>query len=295
MDGGNLTYPLPEAFVRRTREQLGPELDPFLQAIEGPPVRGIRMNPFRAGGDQPFPGAGARIPWTRDGWELSLASEAGGTLEHEAGLFYLQEPCAMLPAAVLAAQPGEKILDLCAAPGGKATQLGLDLRGKGTLICNEPVPKRAAVLSRNMERMGVPNAIVTSAYPERLERLWAGGFDAVLADVPCSGEGMFRRHPETRLEWTEEKAAGCAERQKAILRSAAALVRPGGRLVYSTCTWNPAENEGQVKAFLREHPDFEPEPFFLPGINAPEGMFACWPHRTRGEGQFAAKLRKKTL
>ena len=199
----------------------------------------------------------------------------------------------MLPAAVLRPRPGERILDLCAAPGGKSTQIGAALRGEGMLVCNEPVPSRAEVLSRNLERMGIVNSIVTCAWPDRLAAAWPEGFDGVLADAPCSGEGMFRRHPETRTEWTEEKAAGCAARQREILDAAARLVRPGGRLVYSTCTWNPAENGEQIRAFLSAHPDFEPEPFSLPGAEAPEGHFTCWIHRTRGEGQFTALLRRK--
>ena len=293
MDGNAVSIPLPEAFLKRTGEQLGEELLSFLESLEDKPIRGLRMNPFRAGAEKPFRDAGRKVLWCRDGWELPAESQAGVTAAHEAGAFYLQEPCAMLPGAVMAARPGERILDLCAAPGGKSTQMGLDLAGEGLLISNEPIPKRAAVLSRNLERMGIPNSIVTCAYPDALAERWPEAFDGVLADVPCSGEGMFRRHPETRREWTAERAAGCAARQKDILRSAARLVRPGGRLVYSTCTWNPAENELQVLDFLREHPDFEPDPFSLPGAEGKEGMFTCWPHRTRGEGQFTARLHRR--
>ncbi|MCR4877015.1 MAG: RsmB/NOP family class I SAM-dependent RNA methyltransferase [Clostridiales bacterium] len=293
MDDSGMNFRLPEPFVRRVGEQLKEELPLFLSAMEQPPFRGLRMNPFRPGWEKPFRDAGDPVPWAEGGYELPYGSGAGVTVDHEAGAFYLQEPAAMLPAAVMNPCPGEKILDLCAAPGGKATQMGAALRGKGLLICNEPVSSRAGVLSRNLERMGIPNSIVTCALPERLAAAWPEGFDGVLADVPCSGEGMFRRHPETRGEWTEEKAAGCAARQRGILDAAAGMVRPGGRLVYSTCTWNPAENEEQIRAFLERHPEFEPEPFFLPGAEAPEGLFTCWLHRTRGEGQFTALLRKK--
>ena len=287
-----MTTQLPEAWIRRAGEQLGEALPLFLSAMECPPVRGIRMNSMRPG-NAPFRDAEAKIPWETDGWELAPESPAGATVAHEAGRFYLQEPCAMLPARVMDAAPGETILDLCAAPGGKSTQMGIDMRGEGLLICNEPMPKRTAILSRNLERMGIPNAIVIRAYPEKLAALWPEGFDGVLADVPCSGEGMFRRVPESRAEWSPEKAAGCVLRQREILEAAAGMVRPGGRLVYSTCTWNPAENEEQIYTFLRDHPEFEPEGFSLPEIRAPEGMYTCWPHLIRGEGQFAAKLRKK--
>lgn len=284
---------LPEAFLKRVSGQLGSELPFFLSAMSQPYIRGLRMNPFRNGGDQPFRDAVARIEWEKNGWEIPVESEAGRTIQHEAGAFYLQEPSAMVPAAVLNAQPGEKILDLCAAPGGKSTHIGSAMKGEGLLICNEPVRKRADILSRNIERMGIPNAIVTCSYPETLARRWQEGFDGVLVDAPCSGEGMFRRHPETREEWSKEKAAGCAVRQQEILDAAARNVRPGGRLVYSTCTWNPAENEENVRKFLEMHPDFRLEPFSLPGINGSDGFFTCWLHRTRGEGQFTALMRRQ--
>ena len=251
------------------------------------------MNPTTAGGAEPFRDAEDRVPWCPEGRVLRGDSPAGQTIAHEAGAFYLQEPGAMIPAAVMNARPGERILDLCAAPGGKSTQMGAGMRGEGLLICNEPVPKRAAVLSRNIERMGIGNAIVTCAWPEQLAARWPGGFDGVLADVPCSGEGMFRREPESRLEWSPEKAAGCAKRQAEILEEAARLVRDGGRLVYSTCTYNPEENEENVLRFLEKHPEFEPESFSLPGAESRNGMLLCLPHQMKGEGQFAALLRKK--
>ena len=199
----------------------------------------------------------------------------------------------MLPASVLDAKPGETVLDLCAAPGGKSTQIGISMRGEGLLVCNEPVPKRARILSSNIERIGLPHAIVTCAWPEQLAEKWPEGFDAVMVDAPCSGEGMFRRVPESRTEWGEEQAKGCAQRQREILNAAAGLVRPGGRLVYSTCTYHPEENGGNAEWFLKEHTEYEPEAFSLPGIDAPEGQFTCYPHRLRTEGQFAARFRKK--
>ena len=283
---------LPAAFVERMRRQLGDELPDFLRAMEQPSVRGIRINP-----EKPFSGndvymRGGRIPWAEGGFFLPYDSCAGATVFHEAGGFYLQEPAAMLPAEVMNVSPGERILDLCSAPGGKATQIALKMKGKGFIVCNDPVPKRAAVLSRNMERMGAVNGIVTCCYPEQIPESWNGAFDGVLVDAPCSGEGMFRREPESRNEWTAEQALGCAARQREILRRAADLVRPGGRMVYSTCTYNPEENEITVLRFLEEHPEFAPEPFALPGAEGKNGMMLCLPHRIKGEGQFVAKLRK---
>ena len=284
---------LPDLFLRRIRGQLGEETPEFLSAMKLPSVRGIRFHPDRRVEDLQKNDLEEQIPWSPMSFFLRTDSERGRTVAHEAGAFYLQEPSAMIAAQAMDAQPGERILDLCAAPGGKSTQLGIAMRGKGLLVSNEPVAKRAQVLSRNIERMGIPNAVVTCAWPEQLASRWPDGFDGVLADVPCSGEGMFRRDPETRKEWTEEKSKGCAVRQAEILESAARLVRPGGRLIYATCTWNPEENERQMERFLYEHPMFEPEGFQLPGVRAPLGSFTCWIHRFRGEGQFIMKLRRK--
>ena len=284
---------LPEQFIQNMAERLGDELPAFLRSYEEPYLRGIRLNPLKPVEDSALPeGVGEPVPWEPLGRYLAMDSDAGATPLHEAGAFYLQEPSAMLPAAVLNPRPGERVLDLCAAPGGKSTQLGLRMAGQGLLVCNEPVPKRAQVLARNVERMGLTNALVVCAMPRQLADRWPEGFDAIQVDAPCSGEGMFRRHPETRAEWTAESPAGCARRQAEILDCAAEMVRPGGRIVYSTCTMNPVENEDTVAAFCQRHPDFSPEAFTLPGADAPEGMLTCYPHRMKGEGHFVALLRR---
>ena len=282
---------LPQAFIDRMAAQLGDELPAFLRTYDEPYRRGIRLNPFK----QPDADCLAQellapVPWEPTGHHLSMDSTAGAHVLHEAGAWYLQEPSAMLPAAVLDAKPGERVLDLCAAPGGKSTQNGLRMAGQGTLVCNEPIRDRARILSRNVERMGLTNAVVVSAWPEELAQRWPEAFDAIQCDAPCSGEGMFRRHPETRDEWNPESPAGCAKRQLDILDSAAKMLRPGGRIVYSTCTLNKVENEGVVEAFLAAHPDFVLKPFELPGASAPSGMLTCYPHRMPGEGHFVALL-----
>ena len=289
-----MEYGYPEAFLERMRGQLEDEMPAFLRALEEPALRGIRFNPAKPCNMELVPGTETQIPWEENGYYLSADSDAGNRVLHEAGAYYIQEPSAMLPARVMDAKPGEKILDLCAAPGGKSTQLAAMMKGKGILVCNEPVPKRALILSRNIERLGIKNALVISAYPDQIAQQWPGGFDGVQADAPCSGEGMFRKHPETRDEWSPENAAGCAVRQLEILDAAAKLVREGGRIVYSTCTMNPAENEETVNAFLAKHPEFETEAFELTDeISAQNGMFMIYPHHFKGEGQFVAKLRKK--
>ena len=285
---------LPKVFVDRMAAQLQDELPAFLRTYEEPYQRGIRLNPLKAVDETHLPeGLLEAVPWEPTGHYLSLDSKAGADILHEAGAWYLQEPSAMIPAAVLNAQPGERILDLCAAPGGKTTQNALRMAGQGMIVCNEPIGDRARILSRNVERMGVTNAIVVSAWPEKLAAVWPGAFDAIQCDAPCSGEGMFRRHPETRDEWNAESPAGCAKRQGDSLDSAAIMLRPGGRLVYSTCTLNTIENEGVVEDFLRRHDDFILEAFELPGLSAPNGMLTIYPHRVKGEGHFVALLRRK--
>ena len=199
----------------------------------------------------------------------------------------------MAPVTLLDPQPGERICDLCAAPGGKSTQIAGRLKGDGFLLCNEYSPKRAKILSRNIERLGIGNALVTNEHPQKLAEHYKGYFDRVLIDAPCSGEGMFRKEETAVTDWSQETVEMCARRQQEILRSGAELVRPGGRLVYSTCTFAPEENEQTVETFLSEHPEFS-----LVAVDAPwftkvgEGMFRLWPHKLLGEGHFAAVLQK---
>jgi len=292
-----MTVPsLPPAFIRRMQAQLGLEADAFFSALQQPPYRGLRRNPLKQTGsplsDQ-VGQIGDPVSWEPNGFLLPAASRAGAHPLHEAGAYYLQEPSAMLPATLLAVQPGETVLDLCAAPGGKSTQLAAALAGRGTLICNEIVPNRAQILSRNLERMGVTNSLVVNADPARLAAAWPQLFDAILVDAPCSGEGMFRRHPETRLEWSEGSPERCAVRQRLILDSACAMLKVGGRLCYSTCTFSPEENENVVAALLLAHPELQPLPFSVAVAkgriyNASDGMVRLFPHKVAGEGQFAA-------
>ena len=200
----------------------------------------------------------------------------------------------MAPVALLDPQPGEWVCDMCAAPGGKTTQIAGRLAGEGFLVCNEINPKRARILSRNIERMGVANALVTNEHPEKLASRLAGCFDRVLVDAPCSGEGMFRKEEAAVTDWSPETVEMCARRQREILHSAAQMVRPGGRLVYSTCTFAPQENEETVEEFLRTHPDFDREPVEAPWFAEGQiGSFRLWPHKLLGEGHYAAVLRRQ--
>lgn len=295
---------LPQAFLDRVRRQLGPAFPAFLASYDRPRALGLRLNPLKTPGPPPLPFSLTPIPWAKDGYWYEPQARPGLHPWHEAGLYYLQEPSAMAPAELLAAQPGERILDLCAAPGGKSTQLAAAMAGRGLLVCNEYNPKRARILARNLERMAVANGLVLNETPQRLAQRFPGYFHRVLVDAPCSGEGMFRKEAAALTDWSPELVAGCARRQGEILDAAAQLLAPGGRLVYATCTFAPEEDEGVVSAFLRRHPEFNleamPVPWFSPGdpalvpdpVTGLEKTFRLWPHLLRGEGHFAAVLRR---
>ena len=281
---------LKTAFIANMRALLGEEAGAFFRALEEAPSLALR--PHR-GMEAASPFIEGAVPWAEGGFYLRPGARPGASVAHWAGAFYLQEASAMLPAAALKAGPGERVLDLCAAPGGKSSQIALAMGGEGALVANEVDAARARVLAANLERLGVTNAVVLNETPARLAARWPGYFDAVLVDAPCSGEGMFRRDPQSREAWTDAAPRGCRKRQGEILDAAAKLVRPGGRLLYSTCTFNGEENEGSVADFLRAHADFFPEEFALPGLGASRGgMLRIWPHRARGDGQFAALLRR---
>ena len=200
----------------------------------------------------------------------------------------------MAPVEALGVQPGMRVLDLCAAPGGKSTQIADHLAGKGILVTNEIHPARARILLENIERMGVINAVVLNEKPARIAAAFGAWFDAVLVDAPCSGEGMFRRDPDAISQWSEDAPQMCHERQLEILESAARCLKGGGTMVYSTCTYNHIENEETIAAFLETHPDFElDDSLSLPGVPCRGGMAHLYPHQLRGEGHFLARLRKK--
>ena len=283
---------LPEAFLERMKHQLGEEYEDFLKSLERPRAVALRFNPLK-GNAPALPFVMDPVPWEPQGFYYDPEARPGLHVYHEAGVYYLQEASAMAPVSLLDPQPGERICDLCAAPGGKTTQIAGRMLGRGFLLCNEINPKRAKILSRNIERMAVSNALVTNEHPANLASRLNGFFDRVLVDAPCSGEGMFRKEEAAVTDWSQETVEMCARRQAEILHSAAQMVRPGGRLVYSTCTFAPEEDELAVAAFLAEHPEFSPEeveaPWFVPG---PNGGHRMWPHKLLGEGHFAAVLKK---
>ena len=283
---------LPELFLQRMSTQLGEEYEAFLQSLQRPRAVALRMNPLK--GEPPtLPFVTEPVPWEPLGYYYDPEARPGLHVFHEAGVYYLQEASAMAPVALLEPQPGEKICDLCAAPGGKSTQIAGRLSGRGMLLCNEVSPKRAKILSRNIERLGIANAVVTNETPAVLAQRFPAFFDRVLVDAPCSGEGMFRKEEAAITDWSPETVQMCARRQGEILDCAAKMVKPGGRLVYSTCTFAPQEDEEAVEAFLENHPEFLPEPVEAPWFQeSGPAMYRMWPHKLLGEGHFAAVLRR---
>lgn len=283
---------LPEKFLARMQQQLGDEYDEYLRSLQRPRAVALRFNPLK-GAIPVLPFVGEPVPWEPMGYYYDPDSRPGLHPYHEAGVYYLQEASAMASAALLEPQPGEIILDLCAAPGGKSTQIAGRMQGKGLLVSNEINQKRARVLSRNIERLGIGNAVVTGEAPAALADRFPGFFHRIMVDAPCSGEGMFRKEEAAITDWSEENVEMCARRQAEILDCAAVMLRPGGRLVYSTCTFAPQEDEEAVAAFLARHPEFEAEPVNAPWFQESRpGMYRLWPHKLLGEGHFAAVLRK---
>ena len=205
---------LPQQFTERMKHMLGEEFGPFYDSYQKPCCRALRLNPLkadRASFPENAPFLLRQVPWEENGFYYGQKDQPGKHPWHEAGVYYIQEASAMAPAALLDARPGERVLDLCAAPGGKTTQIGAAMRGEGILFCNEIHPARAKILSENVERMGLRNAVVTSEPPEKLAEHFPSWFDRVLVDAPCSGEGMFRRQEEARAEWSPENVKMCAK------------------------------------------------------------------------------------
>jgi NOL1/NOP2/sun family putative RNA methylase len=288
---------LPQEFIHRMKEMLGKEFESFLEYYEKPYYRGIRLNTLKCTEQSlkealPFPINPA--PFSPLSYYIPADAEKIGSLPmHHAGAFYSQEPSAASAVTVLDPKPGDIVLDLCAAPGGKSTQIASLLGGEGLLWSNEVVRSRASILLSNLERCGVPNAVVSCCHPEQLCTNLAGYFDKALVDAPCSGEGMFRRDQKAVEDWSPEHVQACAVRQLAILESAANALKENGIMVYSTCTFSPEENEGVIRSFLERHSDFElvdcGQSFGRPALL--EKARRIYP-MDGGEGHFVARMRR---
>jgi 16S rRNA C967 or C1407 C5-methylase (RsmB/RsmF family)/NOL1/NOP2/fmu family ribosome biogenesis protein len=297
---------LPDAFEARMRELLGPEAAAFLDSYRRPPQRAVRANPLKLDpaalpgllGIPPDP-----VPWCREAFFLPGDVRVGRSVAHAAGLCYVQEPSALAVGEALDVRPGQRVLDLAAAPGGKATLVAGRLGGAGVVVANEVQRSRVQALADNLDRWGSRRTALAGETVARLADRLPGAFDRVLLDAPCSGEGLFRRDPAAAAQWRPGHVRGSAERQRGLLAGAARLVRTGGVLVYATCTFAPEENEHQVAGFLATHPDWRVldiphHPGFTPGRPdwSPDGppdlarTVRLWPHHLRGEGHFIAKL-----
>ncbi len=274
---------LPAEFLSRMRGMLGKDFDVFVKSYESPAQRAIRVNTLKIPVEKfkrisPF--SLEQVPWENSGFYVS-AEGLGKTVYHAAGLYYVQEPSAMCAAPMLEAKGGERVLDLCSAPGGKGSQLAQYLDGEGIIFLNEINFSRAKILSSNVERLGIKNSVVTCSSPEKLAEEFVSYFDKILVDAPCSGEGMFKKEPNAIPEWSVENVKVCAVRQAAILDSAYKMLAVGGRIVYSTCTFAPEEDEGQIENFLKRHTDCK--------LIKQQKLY---PHEFRGEGHFYSVLQK---
>lgn len=310
---------LPARFVDKMKDLLGVEFHAFMASYESPRAFGLRINPlkltiaewrelsFLRESDKP-------IPWTNEGFYYSEEERPGKHPYYHAGMYYIQEPSAMLPAELLDVRPGHRVLDLCAAPGGKTTQLAGKLAGEGVLVTNDNAAERTKALAKNVELAGIRNAIVLNEEPSRIADAFPWWFDRILVDAPCSGEGMFRKDDSMIGDWERHSVQKCSAMQRDILKHAAAMLAPGGLLLYSTCTFSPEENEIQIAAFLAEHADFVIEPIEIANglssgrpdwvdsetadlageaiVSSLAGAARLWPHLVDGEGHFVALLRK---
>ena len=274
---------LPEEFLCRMKELLGDSFGEFLASYDLAPCKAVRVNTLKTDVlrfRQISPFALEPVPWEPCGFYVD-EEKAGKTVLHAAGVYYVQEPSAMCAAPLLGDVRGELVLDMCSAPGGKGTQLAQRMCGEGVIVLNEINAPRAKILSSNVERLGIRNGVVTCASPSEIAKALGGCFDKVLVDAPCSGEGMFKKEVNAIPEWSPENVKMCAARQREILDCAAAALKKGGRLVYSTCTFSPEEDELQAEDFLSRHPGFVL-------IESKK----LYPHMIRGEGHYAALFEK---
>lgn len=282
---------LPIEFEKKMKAFLGNEWEEFLYSYDNNRFQALRFNTLKVGKNKSVEEEIAgimdklgipmdkKVTWANDAYYYDEKKRPGKHPYHEMGLYYIQEPSAMSAAALLAPKPGMRVLDLCAAPGGKSTQLATYLGDSGLLVSNEINTQRSRILSQNIERMGIKNAVVTNEDRFALAAHFPNFFHAIQVDAPCSGEGMFRKLPEAVNEWSPQNVEICAARQKEILDNAAVMLKPGGVIVYSTCTFSREENEDVIEYFLNEHPDF-----------TVVKMERFWPHKQDGEGHFVAKL-----
>lgn len=302
---------LPQSFLDSMKEILGEDYEAFLAGFDGQRQYGLRVNTLKMNLEEferiaPF--HLKKVPWISNGYFYEAEDAPAKHPFYSAGLYYLQEPSAMTPASRLKVQPGERVLDLCAAPGGKATELGAALQGEGLLVANDINTARARALLRNLELFGISNSFVTNEPPHVLAERFPEFFHKIMVDAPCSGEGMFRKNPAVVDSWQEKGPEYFSKLQREIIVQAADMLLPGGMMFYSTCTFSPLENEKTITHLLKERPDMEVIPMedyegFAEGLTSYRGEVfdeSCklcrriWPHKMSGEGHFMALLHKKS-
>ena len=299
---------LPKEFEERMQSLLGDEYPDFAAAMDTAPVRSLRVNTLKystADFESVCDFKYEKLPFCEEGY-IFECEHIGSHPLHHSGAIYIQEPAAMTAVECTDIEPGMRILDVCASPGGKSTQAAAKLCGNGVIISNEIDRSRSQILAQNIERMGVRNAVVTNTNSTALGAAYNAEFDLVIVDAPCSGEGMMRKNPLAVSEWSMDNVMMCAERQHEILENIAHTVKGGGRLLYSTCTFAPEENEMQIARFLSEHPDFHLIPVnervraaTADGLTVyGKEMKLCrrfYPHISKGEGQFMALLERDMI
>ena len=301
---------LPQSFLDSMKEILGEDYEAFLAGFDGQRQYGLRVNTLKMNLEEferiaPF--HLKKVPWISNGYFYEAEDVPAKHPFYSAGLYYLQEPSAMTPASRLKVQPGERVLDLCAAPGGKATELGAALQGEGLLVANDINTARARALLRNLELFGISNSFVTNEPPHVLAERFPEFFHKIMVDAPCSGEGMFRKNPAVVDSWQEKGPEYFSKLQREIIVQAADMLLPGGMMFYSTCTFSPLENEKTITHLLKERSDMEVIPMedyegFAEGLTSYRGEVfdeswrlcrRIWPHKMSGEGHFMALLHKK--
>jgi len=268
-------------------QDLGPDFHAFLRSYEEDKISALRINPIKATENTESQIAemlDGKVVWCDTGYYYKEEMRPGIHPYHAAGVYYIQDASAQLPVEMLSPNPGDIVLDLCAAPGGKSTQIAGKLMGQGLLVTNEPSKTRVKILSENIERLGIRNAVVVSEYPDKLAKKYPEYFDKILVDAPCSGEGMFRKNHAACDEWSLDSVQMCADRQAEILDRAYEMLIPGGRICYSTCTFSKEEDENSIAGFIERHPD----------MTLIEER-RLWPHEVKGEGHYAALLEKADL
>ncbi|MBC7959231.1 MAG: RsmF rRNA methyltransferase first C-terminal domain-containing protein, partial [Vallitaleaceae bacterium] len=292
---------LPIEFEKAMRDLLKDEYSAYEKSLDQPYFGGLRGNELKVDGkrlQEIVPFQLEAIPWVHNGFYFLSGEQPAKDPYYHAGLYYIQEPSAMTPASILPVSPGDKILDLCAAPGGKSTQLGAKLGNTGLLVCNDISPSRAKAIVKNIEIFGIKNALVLSESPKKLQSYFEGFFDKVLVDAPCSGEGMFRKDPSMIKNWEEMGVAPYVALQEEILPSADKMLKPGGTMVYSTCTFSLEENERMISWFMESYPNYElikipVEHGFSEGREGLTEAIRLFPHKLKGEGHFVVLLHKK--